>query len=139
MRWVIKDYSKLHHITRKYLCDATPNDKDDYMRAAASKSNPRSGDYLAIAMFSGRNLIGWAMLDFVLSKSSPCLRVYVFVKPQYRRRGYGTLIMKKAREAAKRRDRDIRVCPWNHRSKKFFQAVKVTREEVAPGYALYKE
>ncbi len=138
MRWLIKDYARISPFSRRYLRAATPQDKDDYMYSAASNPSPRKGDYLAIVLYSGSHLLGWAMCDFRLSKNSHCLRTYVYVKKNHRRKGYGSMLMRKAREAAKRRGRDLRVCPWNKQSKKFFQAVNITTSEVAPGYNLYK-
>ena len=138
MRWLIKDYARINPYSRRYLRDATPDDKDDYMYAAANEENPRKGDYLAIALYSGGNLLGWAMCDFRISVNSDCLRTYVYVKRKHRRKGYGSMLMQKAREIAKRRGRYLRVCPWNKTSKKFFQAVNITTTEVAPGYSLYK-
>jgi GNAT superfamily N-acetyltransferase len=136
MRWLIKDLAKVHPITRKYLTDATPPG-GDYMRIGAKQSARRnSGNYIAIALFSDKHLIGWAMLDFFLSKNSPSVRTYIFVKPKYRRKGYGTKIMRKAREAAKRRGKNIRVCPWSKPSRKFFTSVNITKSEIAPGFTL---
>ena len=71
-----------------------------------------------------------------MSGISPKVRTYIFVKPRYRRKGYGTMLIKKAKEVARRRGRGIRVCPWNRTSRSFFKSVNVSRDEVAPGYDL---
>jgi GNAT superfamily N-acetyltransferase len=135
MNIIIKDFSQLSLITRKHLANATPLG-DDYMRVAAEGYGVKRGNYIAIILYSGHNIIGWTMLDFLLSHNSDYIRTYVFVKPQYRRKGYGTLLMKKAKEVVKRRNKQVRVCPWNERSRKFFQSVKIKKSEVAPGYYL---
>ena len=106
------------------------------MREAIDRKNIVKGNYIVIALFVSNRLVGWAMLDFVLSQQSSMLRCYIYVKEQYRRKGYGTLILQKTRLAAKRRGRGIRVCPWDVRSRKFFQSVNVTKNEVAQGYTL---
>jgi GNAT superfamily N-acetyltransferase len=137
MRWLIKDITKVHPTTRRYLLAATPTYKDDYMREAMGR-HACFGDYLAVALFSGKNLIGWAMLDFFLSGQCwpPAVRTYIYVKEKYRRNGYGSMILQKAREVAKRRGREIRVCPHDKRSKKFFQAFNITNDQVVRGYSL---
>jgi GNAT superfamily N-acetyltransferase len=137
MQFFIKDLAKVTPAMRSRLTDATPVG-DDFMRAGAkysSKSGP--GKFLAIALFAGNQLIGWSMLDFMLSQDSPLVRTYIFVKTRHRRKGYGTLIMQKAKQVAKRRGRGIRVCPYNKSSRKFFQSVRISKSEVAPGYDLY--
>lgn len=136
MRWVIKDFARLHHTTKRYLAAATPTWEGDYMKDAARTKHHHPGDYLVIALFNNHHLIGWAMLDMVLSKQSRLLRTYIFVKEKHRRKGYGTIIIKKVKEVAKRRGKGIRVLPHDKRSRKFFQSVNITRSEVAPGYQL---
>lgn len=138
MQFLIRDLVKVTPEIRRRLIDTTPMWLGDFMRAGAKhsvKSGP--GKYLAIALFAGNRLIGWAMLDFLLSQDSPFVRTYVFVKERHRRKGYGTLIMQKAKQVAKRRGRGIRVCPHDRPSRKFFQSVSITKQEVVPGYDLY--
>ena len=134
MRWLIKDLSAIHYTTMRFLRKATPKWKDDYMAEAASKSYFKKDDYIAVALFQGDHLLGWAMLD--VRHTSAYFRTYIFVKEKCRRKGYGTSIIRKAKEVARRRGREIRVCPWDYRSKKFFRAVNITKSEVAHGYSL---
>jgi GNAT superfamily N-acetyltransferase len=140
MRWLIKDIAKMDVGIRRMLRSATPNwrDAEDYMRVAARESvtDPKSGKYIAIALFRNQKLIGWAMCDLWLSQCSKKMRIYLYVKRQYRHMGFGTLLFRKAKEVAKRRGKGVRVCPHNKESRGFFRAIRITKEDVAPGYTL---
>ena len=135
-RWMIKDLSKVHPTTRKYLTAATPRPFDFMREAAEHVMERKPGSYVAIALYSGHHLLGWAMLDFWLSNGSRLVRTYVFVKPRLRRNGYGTMLIATARKVAKRRGRGIRVLPYNKTSRCFFRAVNIKKSEVGPGYWL---
>lgn len=141
MKWLIKDLAKINIQTQKQLAAATPNwsQYEDWMRLSAqraAKGKTKPGQHIAIALFVDEALVGWAMCDFMLSKNSKKVRTYVYVKRLHRRNGYGTFILKKAREVAKRRGKGIRVCPHDTCSKKFFQSVNISSTEIAPGYTL---
>lgn len=134
MRWLVKDMARLSAGTRRFLTAATPLGKD-YMREGAELSGERPpGSYHAVVLYSGSHIVGWSMLDFALSRNSRAVRTYIYVKPRYRRNGFGTEILQKAREAARRRGRPIKVCPHTKCSRKFFQSVGITKQEVVRGY-----
>ena len=77
---------------------------DDYMREGVKLCRKRKRkSYIAVALLDDQNLIGWAMLDIFLSKHSKNVRTYIYVKTKYRRKGYGTRILQKAKEVAKKR------------------------------------
>lgn len=137
MRWIVRDLDKVHPVTRRCLTNTTPNDNADYMRKGAVECVKHPGKFVAIALYSGRNLLGWGMLDLYLSHNSPLIRTYLYVKKQHRRHGYGTMILKRCREAARRRGRGIRVCPHTKSNRKFFHAAKVAQAEVAPGFETF--
>jgi GNAT superfamily N-acetyltransferase len=132
--WLIEDL-KTTNLRRTFVA-ATPLG-DDYMREGVKLCRKRKS-YIAVALFKslGKDLIGWAMLDIFLSKQSKSVRTYIYVKTKYRRKGYGTRILQKAKEVAKKRYKykGIKVCPHTKSSLKFFKKANVTKEEVVRGY-----
>jgi len=139
--WLIGDLKtrpvmKNHHRT---FVASTPLG-DDYMREGVKLCRKRKRkSYIAVALFDdprGKNLIGWAMLDIFLSKHSKNVRTYIYVKTKYRRKGYGTRILQKAKEVSKKRYKykGIKVCPHNKSSLKFFKKANIKKEEVVRGY-----
>lgn len=133
--WKIKDVKNLNKKEYKTLVAATPLG-EDYMREGvilAKKRKKRS--YLAVCLYKEKELIGWAMLDFFLSKNSKFIRTYVYVKTKYRRKGYGKKIIEKTKEInIKIGNKGIKVCPHNKSSLKFFKKIKISKEEVVRGY-----
>ena len=72
------------------------------------------------------------MFDFYLSRNTTdSIRTYIYIKPCFRRQGYGTKLLDRARLEAKNIGRIIRVCPFDDRSEAFFRKNKITRKEVA--------
>lgn len=134
--WLIRDLKTTNH--HRTFVAATPLG-DDYMREGVKLCRKRKRkSYIAVALFKniGKDLIGWAMLDIFLSKQSKSVRTYIYVKTKYRRKGYGTIILQKAKEVAKKRYKykGIKVCPHTKSSLKFFKKANVTKEEVVRGY-----
>jgi GNAT superfamily N-acetyltransferase len=138
MIWKIKDFLEFETNSQKNLTKTSP-ERNDYMREACLIAYKRKkGSYIAIALYKQKTLIGWAMLDFFLSRNSTGVRTYIYVKPIYRRNGYGSKILQKAKETAKKMGRTIRVIPHNKISTKFFNYVKIDKSEVVKGYSLKK-
>lgn len=133
MRWIIKDPFMVNLSTRRKLFGATPTWKNDYMREAMQIC--KRGKYLAIALFKGSTLIGWAMLDFRLSRHKS-VRTYVYVKSKFRRRGYGKKIIAKANSLILKMGRTISVLPHDPTSRSFFKAIGITKQQVARNYHL---
>lgn len=135
MQWIIKDVKKCSPRLKRTLVASTPLG-DDYMREGVILSKVRKdGSYLAIALFNKKELIGWAMLDFFLSKGSKNIRTYIYVKTKFRRKGFGTKILNKTKEfAIKLSCNGIKVCPHNRSSLKFFKNANIKKEEVVRGY-----
>ena len=135
MKWFTKDLLKVSKETRRMFARHTPPG-EDYMREGCQLSvNRREGSYIAVALFGDDNLlVGWAMLDFCLSRSPKSVRVYIFVRPKFRRQGFGTKILHKAKQKAAMMGRTIRVCPHNKTATKFFKSFRISRSEVVPGY-----
>lgn len=135
MKWLIKDVKKCSAILKKTLVSSTPIG-DDYMREGVILSKKRKEkSYFAVCLFDNKELIGWAMLDFFLSKQSKNIRTYIYVKTKFRRKGYGTKIINKSREVVKKMSYNgIKVCPHNKSSLKFFKKVNIKKEEVVKGY-----
>lgn len=133
MKWIIEDikYSSPKH--KKIFVAATPLG-EDYMREGVILSKKRKEkNYFCVALFD-KELIGWAMLDFFLSKNSNHVRTYIYVKTKFRRKGYGTKIINKAKSYAKNFCKGIKVCPHNKASLKFFKKANIKKEEVVKGY-----
>jgi GNAT superfamily N-acetyltransferase len=134
MNWKIKDFIELHPQTQKNLAKTTPWWHGDYMQDACQFAHERpKGSYIVVAGYKGNTLVGWAMLDFFLSRSVG-VRTYIYVKPKYRRNGYGSEILKKAKEKAKKMGRIIKVLPHNKTSTQFFKSMKINKSEVCHGY-----
>jgi GNAT superfamily N-acetyltransferase len=129
--------TKIAHLYRTFVA-STPLG-DDYMREGVKLCRKRKiKSYIAVALFENisKDLIGWAMLDIFLSKHSKNVRTYIYVKTKYRRKGYGTRILQKAKEVAKKRYKykGIKVCPHTKSSLKFFKKANITKEEIVRGY-----
>jgi GNAT superfamily N-acetyltransferase len=133
--WKIKYLKKINKKEYRTLVASTPLG-DDYMREGVIKSKNRNEkSYLAICLYNEKELIGWSMLDYFLSKGSKFTRVYIYVKKKFRRKKFGTKIMKKAKEQnIKNGYKGIKVCPHDKTSKKFFKNINIKREEVVRGY-----
>jgi GNAT superfamily N-acetyltransferase len=135
MKWIIRDVKKCSARLRKIFVAATPLG-EDYMREAVILSKKRKeNSYIAVALFNEKELIGWAMLDYFLSKGSKNIRTYIYVKTKFRRKGYGTKILNKARDVSKENNcNGIKVCPHTKSSLRFFKKANIKKEEVVRGY-----
>lgn len=135
MKWLIKDLKKCSREELRIFVASTPLG-DDYMREGVILSKKRKNkNYVAVALFNEKELIGWSMLDFFLSKSSKKVRTYIYVKTKFRRKGFGRKILNKAREVSlKYSCEGIKVCPYNKSSLRFFKKVNIKKEEVVRGY-----
>lgn len=133
--WKIKDIKNLSKKEYRTLVAATPLG-EDYMREGVIKSKKRKHkNYLAICLYNKKELIGWAMLDFFLSKDSKFIRTYIYVKTKFRRKGYGKKIIEKTKIINKKmKNKGIKVCPHNKASLKFFKKINIKKEEVVKGY-----
>jgi len=137
MKWQIKDLQKIDPVFRKLLARHTPNwhGAVDFMREACQVVDRRkAGSYIAIIMYVGGVFVGWSLLDFYRSRNSKGVKTYIYIVPIHRRRGYGSQLLEKAKEKAKKLDRTIRICPHDKCSTKFFRACNVDKSEVAVGY-----
>lgn len=134
MKWIIRDLKFVSKKYRKIYLSSTPLG-DDYMREGVLLSKKRKRkNYYSIALFD-KELIGWAMLDFFLSKNSKSIRTYIYVKTKYRRKGYGTKIINKAKQVIKKFNCEgIKVCPHDKSSAKFFRSLNITKNEIVRGY-----
>lgn len=132
---MIKDVKKCKPNIKKILLEATPLG-EDYMREAVLLSDKRKeNSYIAISLFNEKELIGWAMLDYFLSKGSKNIRTYIYVKTNFRRKGYGTKILNKTKTVVKNFNSDgIKVCPHTKSSLKFFKKANIKKEEIVRGY-----
>jgi GNAT superfamily N-acetyltransferase len=63
----------------------------------------------------GRILVAWALVQCVNPRLPPT--TYMFVHPQYRRRGLGSRLMRESR----RNWPQTRFCPWDEQSALFFE------------------
>lgn len=135
MKWIIKDVKKCSKQLKRIFVASTPLG-EDYMREAVILSKKRKEkSYIGVALFNNKELIGWAMLDFFLSKNSKNIRTYIYVKTKFRRKGYGTKIINKAREVSQKMScNGIKVCPHNKSSLKFFKKANIKKEEIVRGY-----
>lgn len=135
MRWIVKDLKNCSSKLKRIFVASTPLG-EDYMREAVILSKKRKkGNYTAIALFNKKELIGWAMFDFFLSKQSKKIRTYIYVKTKFRRKGYGTKILNKAKEISKKLSYEgIKVCPHTKSSLKFFKKANIKKEEIVRGY-----
>jgi len=135
MQWIIKDIKKCSNHLKKIFVASTPLG-EDYMREGVMLSKKRKEkSYIAVALFDKNKLIGWAMLDFFLSKSSKNIRTYIYVKTKFRRKGFGTKILNKAKDVSlKLSYNGIKVCPHNKSSLKFFKKANIKKEEIVRGY-----
>ena len=124
--WKIKDLKKLNKKEYRTLVAATPLG-EDYMREGVIKSkNRKLKSYFAICLYNKKELIGWGMLDFFLSKGSKFTRTYIYVKTRYRRKKFGTKIIEKTKEVNKKLGlKGIKVCPHDKISKKFFKNINI--------------
>lgn len=134
-KWLIKDIKKCSCYLRKIFVASTPLG-DDYMREGVILSKKRKkNNYIAVSLFNEKELIGWAMLDIFLSKQSKNIRTYIYVKTKFRRKGYGTKILEKAKNVSKKLSfSGIKVCPHNKSSLKFFKKANIKKDEVVRGY-----
>lgn len=134
MNWILKD---LKNCIKEYktLVASTPIG-EDYMREGVILSKKRKkNNYFAVCLYENKKLIGWSMLDFFLSKNSRSVRIYIYVKAKYRRKKFGTIILKKTKEIAESKfNKKIKVIPHDENSLNFFKAVKISKEEVVRGY-----
>jgi L-amino acid N-acyltransferase YncA len=135
MKWMIRDVKNCSAKIRKIFVAATPLG-EDYMREAVILSKKRKeNNYIAVALFNKKELIGWAMLDYFLSKGSKNIRTYIYVKTKFRRKGYGTKILSKVKDVSKKMNCDgIKVCPHTKSSLIFFKKANIKKEEVVRGY-----
>jgi GNAT superfamily N-acetyltransferase len=135
MKWIIRDVKKCSLRLRRIFVAATPLG-EDYMREAVILSKKRKeNNYIAVALFNEKELVGWAMLDYFLSKGSKNIRTYIYVKTRFRRKGYGTKILNRARDVSIKMNCDgIKVCPHTKSSLKFFKKANIKKEEVVRGY-----
>ena len=136
MKFIIKDLLDFFKEERKTLLSTTPKSNDDYMREGTKNCEKRKrGSYTTIVLYDKEELIGWVMFDFYLSRNTiDTIRTYIYVKPCFRRQGYGTELLNKAKREAKKINRIIRVCPHDNRSKAFFRKNNITKKEIVPGY-----
>lgn len=72
---------------------------------------------------NSRGIIGWGVHFSKLNE------FHIFVSPRHRRKGVGTKILK----VAKKNIKEIKICPWDKRSRKFFGNFDF---EPASGYCL---
>ena len=134
MNWYFKDLKHISNKYRRIFVAATPLG-EDYMREGVILSKKRKEkNYYAIALFNKEKLVGWAMLDFFLSKNSKYVRTYIYVKTKHRRKGYGTKIITYAKKQAEKLCSGIRVCPHTKNSRLFFKKANISRKEVVKGY-----
>lgn len=119
-----------------HLLAATPTWKGDLMREAMLHLREHGPDnYFAVALFNGKELIGWSMLDYRLS-TDRSVKTYIYVRTKYRRKGYGTRILTRARKVIEAMGKDIRVLPHDRRSQQFYRKLGMRKRQVAYGYAL---
>jgi GNAT superfamily N-acetyltransferase len=133
--WKIKYLKKLNKKEYKTLVASTPLG-EDYMREGVIKSKYRDDkSYLGVCLYNEKELIGWGMLDYFLSKGSEFTRTYIYVKTKFRRKKFGTKIIEKIKKInIKNGYKGIKVCPHDKASKKFFKNINITKEEVVRGY-----
>lgn len=133
--WKIKDLKKVNCQEYKTLVASTPLG-EDYMREGVIKSKFRKNkSYFAVCLYNKKELIGWAMLDYFLSKNSKFTRTYVYVKKKFRRKKYGTKIIEKVKKVNNKMGyKGIKVCPHDKASKIFFKNINIKKEEVVRGY-----
>lgn len=133
--WRIRDIKKINRKEHKILVAATPLG-EDYMREGVILAKKRKEkSYIGICLYNKKELIGWSMLDFFLSKKSKYIRTYIYVKTKYRKMGYGKKIIKKTKEINKKMGNEgIKVCPHNKASLKFFKRININKKEVVRGY-----
>lgn len=135
MKWIVRDVKKCSLKLRRIFVAATPLG-EDYMREAVVLSKKRKeNSYTAVALFNEKELIGWSLLDHFLSKKSKNVRTYIYVKTKFRRKGYGTKILNKAKDVSKKFNcNGIKVCPHTKSSLKFFKKANIKKEEIVRGY-----
>jgi predicted acetyltransferase len=134
--WKIKYLKNLTSLERRTLVASTPLG-EDYMREGVVKSKTRKEkSYLAVCLYNNKKeLIGWSMLDYFLSKNSDFTRTYIYVKTKFRRKKFGTKIIEKTKKVnIKNGYKGIKVCPHDKVSKKFFKNINIKKEEVVRGY-----
>lgn len=133
--WKIKDIKKLNQKEHRTLVSSTPLG-EDYMREGVIVAKKRKEkSYIGICLYNKKELIGWSMLDFFLSKQSKYIRTYIYVKTKYRKQGYGRKIIEKTKQVnEKMGNRGIKVCPYNKESSKFFKKINISKQEVVRGY-----
>lgn len=134
MRWYFKDLKFASNRHKRMFVASTPLG-EDYMREGVVLSkNRKEKNYYAIALFNNKELVGWAMLDFFLSRKSKQVRTYIYVKTKYRRKGYGTKIINRAKKYAENFCDGIKVCPHTRASKLFFKKANINKKEIVKGY-----
>ena len=90
----------------------------------------RSVNAKCLLAYYNRELVGWALLsreqsNFIFTHSwsgynpNQGTLLQVFVNPDLRRKGIGSALVKAARKKAG--PSQLCVCPWDNRSKKFYQ------------------
>jgi GNAT superfamily N-acetyltransferase len=95
-----------------------------------------NGGYLTFLIFKNNQYIAWGILvvnprdDWQIDPGYFML----YVKPDCRRKGYGTLLFRKAQEVAKKKRLKIKICPYDKRSIEFFKSVGMKNRNVAEGY-----
>jgi GNAT superfamily N-acetyltransferase len=122
-------------IVSKYVKDLTPDEYQDClqctfgsigrMRSELEWCRGNQKRARAIMLVENGELVGWTLVFRETEKKI----AHLFVRSEYRRRGYGTQIMK----YVARYYRDVSVCPWDSRSSKFYRRFNF---ECASGYRL---
>ena len=83
-----------------------------------SEADPKR--VLVTLITSGEDYVGWSWW-FHYNRQ---MILWIFIKPEYRRQGFGSALYDKAREEARKRKRALRVEPWDRRSTEFFSSVR---------------
>lgn len=72
----------------------------------------------AVTLKSGNNIVGWGVAW--QSRFATAQEYHIYIRPEFRRKGYGTIIQKRASKKFK----SHAFCPWDERSKAFFGKTK---------------
>jgi len=79
-----------------------------------------------ILLFKGNRLIGWVWGFHMSEDGKRYYDVWVYVKKQHRRKGYGKILYYSMIKHLKNMRRKYRVYPWDGRSESFFKAIGAT-------------
>lgn len=78
------------------------------------------GEYEAYYLKDQDTVLGYAL---VKTSSSPKYLRQFFIRPEYRRKGFGTLFFHQLMDALKEEEIDIEVFTWNQHAKMFWESL----------------